>query len=54
VRSLHQPDPADGPAPLLGERTEQIARERLGLTRCDLDAFIAAGVLQPSPSAATH
>ncbi|MCW2580004.1 MAG: putative acyl-CoA transferase/carnitine dehydratase, partial [Blastococcus sp.] len=52
VRSLHLPDPADRPAPLLGEHTEQIARDRLGLPQADIDTLVAAAVLQPPRAAA--
>jgi crotonobetainyl-CoA:carnitine CoA-transferase CaiB-like acyl-CoA transferase len=52
VRSLYLPDPADQPAPLLGEHTEQIARDRLGLPQADIDTLIAAAVLQPPRAAA--
>jgi crotonobetainyl-CoA:carnitine CoA-transferase CaiB-like acyl-CoA transferase len=52
VRSLHLPDPPDRPAPLLGEHTEEIARDRLGLSPAEISALVEARVLQPARSPA--
>ncbi|MWA02995.1 CoA transferase [Actinomadura sp. LD22] len=48
VRSLRLPDPPDGPAPLLGEHTEQIAREALGLSDAEISSLTSENVLQQS------
>ncbi|MFQ5699107.1 MAG: CaiB/BaiF CoA transferase family protein [Myxococcota bacterium] len=51
-RGTGLPDPRIDPAPLLGEHTREIARERLGLSDPEIDALIGAGVLQePEPLA---
>jgi crotonobetainyl-CoA:carnitine CoA-transferase CaiB-like acyl-CoA transferase len=42
------PDPPDMAAPLLGEHTTDIARERLGLDPREVEALLNAGVLQQS------
>ncbi|HVU71400.1 MAG TPA: CoA transferase [Mycobacteriales bacterium] len=47
VRSQRLPDPPDRPAPLRGEHTEQIARERLGLDEATIAELVRDGVLQP-------
>jgi crotonobetainyl-CoA:carnitine CoA-transferase CaiB-like acyl-CoA transferase len=47
VRSLHLPDPADHPAPLLGEHTEEIVVERLGLSAAEVSSLVDRNVLQP-------
>jgi len=47
VRSEHLLDPPDHPAPLLGEHTEQIAREQLDLTETEIAGLVSEGVLQP-------
>jgi crotonobetainyl-CoA:carnitine CoA-transferase CaiB-like acyl-CoA transferase len=50
VHSLHLGTPADGPAPLLGEHSIEIARERLGLSEAEITRLLAAGILQvPAP-----
>ncbi|EIV91534.1 CaiB/BaiF CoA-transferase family protein [Frankia sp. QA3] len=41
VRSGRLPDPPDNPAPLLGEHTEQILRETLGLTEAETAALMS-------------
>ncbi len=40
------PPPIVGPAPLLGEHTREIARERLGLSDAEIDALLEEGVLE--------
>ena len=40
------PDPIVRPAPLLGEHTREIARERLGLSDAEIDALLDEGVLE--------
>ncbi|MBX6391100.1 MAG: CoA transferase, partial [Frankia sp.] len=52
VRSERMPDPPDRPAPLLGEHTEQIARELLGLTEAEIAELVSENVLQPPRPAA--
>jgi crotonobetainyl-CoA:carnitine CoA-transferase CaiB-like acyl-CoA transferase len=53
VRSARLPDPPDRPAPLLGEHTEDIMRERLGLAEAEIVALVDRKVLQPlKPSVA--
>jgi crotonobetainyl-CoA:carnitine CoA-transferase CaiB-like acyl-CoA transferase len=46
VRSERLPDPPDGPAPLLGEHTVQIAREVLGLSSSEISALTRDNILQ--------
>jgi hypothetical protein len=43
------PEPITTPAPLLGEHTREICRERLGLSDAEIEAFFAAGVLEDPP-----
>jgi crotonobetainyl-CoA:carnitine CoA-transferase CaiB-like acyl-CoA transferase len=43
------PEPITTPAPLLGEHTREICRERLGLSDAEIDALFAAGVLEDPP-----
>jgi crotonobetainyl-CoA:carnitine CoA-transferase CaiB-like acyl-CoA transferase len=43
------PEPILRPAPLLGEHTRRIARERLGLSDREIDELLAAGVLEEPP-----
>ena len=38
------------PAPLRGEHSEQIARERLGLDDASIADLVSAAVLQPAPA----
>jgi crotonobetainyl-CoA:carnitine CoA-transferase CaiB-like acyl-CoA transferase len=46
VRSERLPDPAQGPAPMLGEHTLEIARDRLGLSPAEIERLVRAGVLE--------
>ncbi|CAJ63405.1 conserved hypothetical protein; putative Formyl-CoA transferase [Frankia alni ACN14a] len=44
-------DPLTGPAPLVAEHTRELAERLLGLTPAEVDALVAAGVLEaPSPA----
>jgi crotonobetainyl-CoA:carnitine CoA-transferase CaiB-like acyl-CoA transferase len=45
-RGTDLPDPIVLPAPLLGEHTRPVARELLGLAEAEIDALVAAGVLE--------
>jgi len=40
------PEPITAPAPLLGEHTREICRERLGLSDAEIEALFEAGVLE--------
>jgi crotonobetainyl-CoA:carnitine CoA-transferase CaiB-like acyl-CoA transferase len=51
VHAERLPDPPDRPAPLVGEHTEEVVRERLGLSSAELDTLTRANVLQPATSA---
>jgi crotonobetainyl-CoA:carnitine CoA-transferase CaiB-like acyl-CoA transferase len=42
----HIPDPELRPAPMLGEHTRQLCRDRLGLTDTEIDQLIADDVLE--------
>ena len=46
VRCASLPDPPDRPAPLLGEHTMEIARERLGLDDAEIARLLAVGILE--------
>jgi crotonobetainyl-CoA:carnitine CoA-transferase CaiB-like acyl-CoA transferase len=39
-----------GQAPLLGEHTREIARQRLGLSESEIEALIDEGVLEDPPA----
>ena len=49
VRSEHLADPPDLPAPLQGQQTIEIARERLGLSEADIGRLLEAKVLEAPP-----
>ena len=51
VRSHHLGVPQDGPAPLLGEHTIEIAQQRLGLSEQQIARLLADGILE-APEAA--
>ncbi len=46
VRSEHLPDPPERPAPLPGEHTRALVRERLGLSDGEIEALIESGALE--------
>jgi crotonobetainyl-CoA:carnitine CoA-transferase CaiB-like acyl-CoA transferase len=46
VQSAHLAEPANGPAPLIGEHTVMIAREQLGLSEDEVERLVAAQVLE--------
>ncbi|MXP14915.1 CoA transferase [Altererythrobacter confluentis] len=46
ARFAMMPDPADGPAPLLGEHTEELLRERLGISDDELADLLAQEVVE--------
>jgi len=49
-RASDLPESADRPAPLLGEHTQEVCREHLGLADAEIDALLAEGVLEvPRP-----
>lgn len=41
--------PRCGPAPAVGEHSEQLCMELLGMSRSDVEALVASGALEPSP-----
>jgi crotonobetainyl-CoA:carnitine CoA-transferase CaiB-like acyl-CoA transferase len=46
VRAERLPDPPDEPAPLLGEHTEELMRERLGLDDIEISTLLEAKILE--------
>jgi crotonobetainyl-CoA:carnitine CoA-transferase CaiB-like acyl-CoA transferase len=52
VRSENLPDPPDGPAPLAGEHTVEIARTAFNLSDAEIDRLIRAKVLEVAQAGA--
>ncbi|MBV9842326.1 MAG: CoA transferase [Sphingomonadaceae bacterium] len=46
IRSERLPNPPAGPAPLLGEHSVELIRDRLGLPEAAIEALIEAGVIE--------
>jgi crotonobetainyl-CoA:carnitine CoA-transferase CaiB-like acyl-CoA transferase len=54
VRAQRLPVPPQGPAPLLGEHSVELVRDRLGLTEGEIDALLQTGVLEQYRFPAAH
>lgn len=54
VPSRHLPPPPGRPAPLMGEHTHDVLRAWLGLTFDEIDALLAARIVQAGPQSASE
>jgi crotonobetainyl-CoA:carnitine CoA-transferase CaiB-like acyl-CoA transferase len=46
IKAERLPDPPDRPAPLLGEHSAELMRERLGLSDADIDALVEGRIVE--------